>query len=228
MVESMSELMRRTLGEQVHLETVIAKGLWKARTDINQLENAILNLSINARDAMPNGGKLTIETIEHRTGRSACSREHDDVAAGQYVMIAVSDTGTGMPPEILERAYEPFFTTKPVGKGTGLGLSQVFGFVKQSLRPHRYRLGARTRHHGQDLPSTRAPGVRSRERRWPEATTTPQGSRHEVILLVEDEDRLRDVAALALSELGLRGDPRPVGSAGIGDSRRPPGRFRSC
>jgi signal transduction histidine kinase len=130
-VANMSELLQRTLGEKAAIETVLAAGLWWISIDANQLENAILNLAVNARDAMPDGGKLTIETANVFLDEPyAASRE--EVKPGQYAMIAVSDTGTGMSPATVRNAFEPFFTTKPVGKGTGLGLSQVYGFVKQS------------------------------------------------------------------------------------------------
>ena len=131
LVGGMSDLLRRSLGEQISIETVLAGGLWRVHADPNQLEVAILNLAVNARDAMPNGGKLTIETanidIDEPTADSGI-----DVISGQYVVVSVTDTGTGMSPDVLERAFEPFFTTKDVGAGTGLGLSQVYGFVKQS------------------------------------------------------------------------------------------------
>ena len=131
LVGGMSDLLRRTLGENIAVETVFAGGLWRTHADPNQLENALLNLSVNARDAMPDGGQLTIETANTHLDESYASGRHE-VTAGQYVMIAVSDTGTGMAPDIMGRIFEPFFTTKPVGKGTGLGLSQVYGFAKQS------------------------------------------------------------------------------------------------
>src|SRR3990167_3805079 len=131
LVGGMSELLRRTIGENVRVETVLAGGLWRTFADPTQLENAIVNLCVNARDAMPDGGKLTIETVNAHLDDSYAA-QHEDVAAGQYVMISVSDTGAGMPPEVVERAFDPFYTTKGAGRGTGLGLSQVHGFVKQS------------------------------------------------------------------------------------------------
>jgi PAS domain S-box-containing protein len=131
LVSGMSELLRRTLGEAVTVETVMAGGLWPAFVDPNQVESALLNLAVNARDAMLQGGKLTIET-GNTCLDADYARLHGDVAAGQYVFVAVTDTGTGMTPEVLERAFEPFYTTKEIGRGTGLGLSQVYGFVRQS------------------------------------------------------------------------------------------------
>lgn len=119
----MSDLLRRTLGELVEVETVLAGGLWPIFVDAPQLENALLNLAVNARDAMADGGKLTIETANAHLD-DAYARSHDEVTAGQYVMVAISDTGAGMPPDVIARAFDPFFTTKPLGEGTGLGLSR--------------------------------------------------------------------------------------------------------
>jgi signal transduction histidine kinase len=129
-MSEIADLLRRTLGN-IEVECVGAGGLWNVQADFAQLENAILNLALNARDAMPNGGKLTIETANVLLDDAYASR-HGDVEPGQYMMIAVTDTGCGMTPEQIERAFEPFYTTKPEGQGTGLGLSQVYGFVKQS------------------------------------------------------------------------------------------------
>jgi CheY-like chemotaxis protein len=127
----MDDLLRRALGENIEVETIVAGGLWNTIVDIHQLENVILNLAINARDAMPEGGKLTMELANGMLDDDYVAGLLD-VPAGQYVMLAVTDTGTGMPPDVLERAFDPFFTTKPEGSGTGLGLSMAYGFVKQS------------------------------------------------------------------------------------------------
>ena len=131
MVRSMDELLRRALGETIEVETSVAGGLWNAFVDSHQLENVVLNLAINARDAMPDGGRLTLE-LANSTLDERYVRPFPDVHAGQYVMLSVTDTGAGMSPEVLEHAFDPFFTTKPEGEGTGLGLSMAYGFVKQS------------------------------------------------------------------------------------------------
>jgi signal transduction histidine kinase len=130
-VSEMSELLRRTLGETIVIQTVLAGGLWRAFVDRPQLESAILNLAVNARDAMPDGGKLTLETSNAFLDQAYVDA-HTGLTPGQYVLVAVTDTGTGMTPEVQERAFDPFFTTKEVGTGTGLGLSQVYGFLRQS------------------------------------------------------------------------------------------------
>ncbi len=130
LIAEMQELIRRTMGPAIIAETVLAADLWPTLCDPNQLENAVLNLSINARDAMPNGGRLTTETANVRLDETA-ARERD-MAAGEYVAVCVTDTGVGMPPEVVARAFDPFFTTKPIGMGTGLGLSMIYGFARQS------------------------------------------------------------------------------------------------
>ena len=131
LIRGMDNLLRRTLQENIDIETVYAGGLWICEVDPGQLEGALLNLAINARDAMPDGGKLTIETANTQLDDSY-AHQHEEVRPGQYVLISVSDTGTGMPPSVVSRAFEPFFTTKQMGKGSGLGLSMVYGFAKQS------------------------------------------------------------------------------------------------
>lgn len=131
LIVNLDGMLRRTLGEHIHIELALGPDLQRAMIDRGQLENAILNLCLNARDAMPEGGRLTVET-ENAFLDAAPDRPHDEISPGEYVLIAISDTGTGMEPDILERAFEPFFTTKDVGKGSGLGLSMVYGFAKQS------------------------------------------------------------------------------------------------
>ena len=206
MVKSISELLRQTLGEATVLETVLAGGLWKTHADAGQLENAILNLAINARDAMPDGGKVTIETLNCYLDGDYVSK-YPDLVAGQYVMIAVSDEGTGMSPETMDRAIDPFFTTKAVGKGTGLGLSQVYGFVKQSKGHLKLysEIGHGTavkiylpRYFGSEQVADVSAAMRQPE--W-------RGASSGVILIAEDEDRIREVTTEALRELGYTALP---------------------
>ncbi|WP_313809000.1 CHASE3 domain-containing protein [Sphingobium sp.] len=201
LVGGMSELLRRTIGESIRVETVLAGGLWRASIDASQLEAAIINLCVNSRDAMPTGGRLTIETANAHLDDAYVAAQ-GDVAAGQYVMVSVTDSGTGMPPDVVERAFDPFFTTKGVGKGTGLGLSQVFGFIKQS-RGHvkiYSEPGEGTvikiylpRHYG---PEAVAGAVLTAP------TDLPRAKAEEIILVVEDEERVRHMSVDSLRELG--------------------------
>ena len=210
LVGGMCDMLDRTLGDAIQVECVYAAGLWRCYADPAEVENAILNLAINSRDAMEQGGKLTVETANAHIDDNY-ARARPDVAPGQYVLLCVSDTGVGMPQNVIERAFDPFFTTKPVGKGTGLGLSQVFGFAKQSGGHVAIysELGQGTtiklylpRFQGVDQAATQAG----------ESDTTPTGSLSEVILVVEDEQRLRHFAVDALRELGYTaisaGSPR--------------------
>ena len=160
LIANIEELLRRTVGPEIKVETVLAIGLWLALCDQNQLENAILNLCINARDAMPDGGRLIIETAN--TWLDDHGARERDMPPGQYVAICISDTGTGMPPDVLERAFDPFYTTKPTGQGTGLGLSMVYGFAKQSGGQVRTLLGSGRRHDRAPLSS---PALRRRRQR---------------------------------------------------------------
>jgi PAS domain S-box-containing protein len=200
-VSSMSELLRRTLGEAVAIETVLAGGLWRCFVDPSQLENALLNLAVNARDAMPVGGKLTLET-----GNTYLDQEyaaaHDEVTAGQYVMVAVSDTGGGMDAATIARAFEPFFTTKEQGKGTGLGLSQVYGFVKQSGGHVKIysELGRGTT---VKIYLPRYVSEGAPERIFDRSTPVVPGC-GEMVLLVEDDADVREFSASALTHLGYR------------------------
>ncbi len=202
LVGGMSELLRRTIGEAVRVETVLAGGLWRASIDAGQLESAILNLCVNARDAMPDGGKLTIETGNAHLD-DAYAASHNEVTAGQYVMVSVTDTGTGMPPDVVNRAFDPFFTTKGVGKGTGLGLSQVFGFVKQS-RGHVKIYSEPGEGTVIKMYLPRFYGAEGGASDYASATPTdlPRAQGEEIILVVEDEDRVRHMSVDSLRELG--------------------------
>ncbi|MFN4282510.1 MAG: ATP-binding protein [Alphaproteobacteria bacterium] len=201
MISGMSELLRRSISESVHIETVLAGGLWRTHVDPSQLENALLNLAVNARDAMPEGGRLTIETSNaDLDARYAAA--HSDVAAGQYVLIAVTDTGAGMPPQVIARAFDPFFTTKSAGQGTGLGLSQVHGFIKQS--------GGHVKIYSEVGQGTtiklylpRFLGDAEREQA-PAGVSLPLSQTHETVLVVEDEESVRNVTVDMLAELGYR------------------------
>jgi PAS domain S-box-containing protein len=200
LIAGMSELLHRTLGETVEVETVRASGLWKVEADPNQLENAILNLAVNARDAMPNGGKLTIETANTHLDRAYVS-QNAEVAPGQYVVICVSDTGSGMDEETVTRAFEPFFTTKEVGKGTGLGLSMVYGFVKQSgghLKIYsELDQGTTVKIYLPRLIAADAP-----EEEEAQQAIVPEGAREEIILVCEDDEDVRAYSLEVLRELG--------------------------
>jgi signal transduction histidine kinase/CheY-like chemotaxis protein len=200
LVANMSELLRRTLGEGIVIETVLAGGLWRTHADPGQLENAVLNLCVNARDAMDGNGRLTIETLNTHLDEDYVA-QHAGVAAGQYCAIVITDNGPGMPEDVIDRAFEPFFTTKSVGKGTGLGLAQVYGFVRQS--GGHVKIYSET---GQGtavkiyLPRYFGPA----EVPAPARTDAelPRGRPGELILAVEDEDQVRRMTIDALQELG--------------------------
>ncbi|MDN3273432.1 PAS domain-containing protein [Frankia sp. RB7] len=200
LVMGMEELIRRTVGPEIALEVVTAGGLWATFIDASQLENALLNLCINARDAMPEGGRITIETAnrwldEHGAGER-------DLQPGQYVSLCVTDTGTGMAADVIGRAFDPFFTTKPIGQGTGLGLSMVYGFVRQSGGQVRIysEVGQGTtmclylpRHYGKEADKPSALAIKS--------TARPQASH--TILIVDDEPSIRMLLTDALEEIGF-------------------------
>ena len=201
LVAGMSDLLAHSIGADIRLETVLAGGLWRVEIDPNQLENVILNLAVNARDAMPDGGRLTIETQNaHLDDRYAATNA--GVAAGQYVMLAVTDTGVGMPEAVIAKAFDPFFTTKEVGKGTGLGLSQVYGFVKQS--------GGHVKIYSEPGHGTtvkvylaRRDGAAAEELPAPVlATALAAGDERDTVLVVEDEPGVRAFTTEALTELG--------------------------
>jgi len=201
LVAGLSDFLRRTLGEAVALETVLAGGLWRTFADPNQLENALLNLALNARDAMPKGGKLTIETANCYLDDAYVGALAEPVEAGQYVMIAVADTGAGMDRATRDRAFDPFFTTKETGKGTGLGLSQVYGFVRQSGGHVKIysELGEGTTVKVYLRRDTREEDLGAGEKQSEEAA---RAIGTETILVVEDDLALRGYTTEILGELG--------------------------
>ena len=201
LISSMEELVRRSIGPSITLEIVLAVGLWPCFVDPNQLENAILNLAINARDAMPEGGRLTMETAKSRVDETA-ARERD-MAPGQYVTICVTDSGCGMPPEVIARVFDPFFTTKPPGQGTGLGLSMIYGFCKQS--------GGQVRVNSQVGEGTTVKLFLPRHRGEAEETFEPaerqalhKAASGDTVLVVDDEPTVRMLVADTLAELGYQ------------------------
>jgi signal transduction histidine kinase/ActR/RegA family two-component response regulator len=222
LVAGMSDMLHRTLGEDIHIEVVAAGGLWRAHADAHQLENAILNLAVNARDAMPEGGKLTIETGNAWLDDTyAATRE--EVRPGQYVVLAVTDSGSGIAPDILAKVFEPFFTTKPTGKGTGLGLSQVYGFAKQSgghvaiySEPGQ---GTTVKIYLPRLPDALA--AAAPEQPAPLEAAVPPGQ-GETILVVEDDQMVRAFACTALEEAGYRVLAAEDGPTALEIARRHP------
>ncbi|GJE74941.1 CHASE3 domain-containing protein [Methylorubrum suomiense] len=193
-------LLRRTLGEHIEVRYVETAGLWPAMADAAQLESAVLNLALNARDAMPGGGRLTIE-LGNTVLDQEYARHHAEVVPGDYAMVAVSDTGHGMTPEVVARVFEPFFTTKPDGKGTGLGLAMVFGFVKQS-DGHVKIYSEPGEGTTVKLYLPRAAGVAAAALRSSAPVELPRGSA--TVLVVEDEAAVREIACAILSDLGYR------------------------
>ncbi|MEA2995694.1 MAG: hypothetical protein QOG74_1243 [Alphaproteobacteria bacterium] len=206
LVASMSELLRRTVGEAVAIETVLAGGLWPTLIDANRLENVLVNLVVNARDAMPNGGRVTIETANVYLDEAYAAR-FGDISAGQYVSLCVSDTGSGIAAELLPRVFEPFFTTKQHGEGSGLGLAMVHGFVKQSGGHVRLYSevgqGTTVKIYLPRLASVDTVLAAPPERPQPNATLQ-RARRSESVLLVEDNQSVRDYARSALEDLGYR------------------------
>lgn len=212
LMRGIEELVRRTVGPGVRVEVVETSGLWPTLVDPNQLENAVLNLCINARDAMPNGGALTIETANKWLDERA-ARKHD-LPVGQYVSVCVTDTGTGMTPEVIAKAFDPFFTTKPMGEGTGLGLSMIYGFARQSGGQVRMysEIGQGTTiclylpRHGEDAE------VEERPTDSGNADATATG---EVVLVIDDDPTIRMLIAEVLAEAGYAVVEAPDGPAGL-------------
>ncbi|OSI78665.1 PAS domain S-box protein [Bradyrhizobium canariense] len=201
LVNGLSDMIHRTLGETIDVETVLGAGVWRVEADPAELEAAVINLAVNARDAMTNGGRLTIETSNAHIDEAYVA-SHTEVVPGQYVAVAVTDTGVGMDSKTVAQAFEPFFTTKAVGKGTGLGLSQVYGFVKQS--------GGHVKIYsevGQGttvklyLPrlATQAAGAEQVE-----SNPSPEAAQEETVLVLEDDDEVRAYSVETLRELGYR------------------------
>jgi NO-binding membrane sensor protein with MHYT domain/CheY-like chemotaxis protein len=205
LVANVGKLLRRTLGEHIVVQTVATPSLWPANVDRAQVETSLINLCINARDAMPEGGRLTIETRNVTLDREYVLQQEDDIAAGDYVLLSVTDTGSGMPPEIVKRVFEPFFTTKEVGKGTGLGLSMVYGFMRQSNGHIRIysEVG-----HGTSVKMyfARSAAVAPA----PVRSKAPAGG-SERILVVEDEEAVRAIVGEQLHSLGY--DVKMAGNA---------------
>jgi PAS domain S-box-containing protein len=203
LITNLADLLQRTLGETIDLETVSGAGLWRTLADINELENTLVNLAVNARDAMPEGGRLTIETSNAYLDPEYVAGIPEPLPAGQYVLIAVTDTGMGMPAETLAQVFEPFFTTKDAGKGTGLGLSQVYGFVRQS--------GGHVRIYSEVGDGTTVkiylPRLISEQTNDDEERASGPAAVHggmETILVVEDHEDLRSYSTAVLRELGYR------------------------
>ncbi|WP_338665729.1 PAS domain S-box protein [Pararoseomonas sp. SCSIO 73927] len=212
LISGMEELIRRTVGPAVAVEVVGTAGLWPVLVDPNQLESALLNLCINARDAMPDGGRITVETA-NRWMDEHMARERD-LPPGQYLSLCVTDTGTGMTPEVIERAFDPFFTTKPLGQGTGLGLSMIYGFVRQSGGQIRIysEIGQGTtvclylpRHHGAEDAAESAAAL----------AAAPRAERGETVLIVDDEPTVRMLVTEVLQELGYTALEAGDGTAGL-------------
>lgn len=196
-VAAMDDMLRRALGEEIEVETMVSGGLWNSFADPTQIENALLNLAINSRDAMEGTGKLTIE-VGNAFLDDSYSRTHPEVTAGQYVVLAVSDTGSGMTPDVIEQAFEPFFSTKPEGKGTGLGLSMVYGFVKQS--------GGHVKIYSEIGEGTTIklylPRSFQSEDRVANVDNAPAVGGTETILVAEDDEGVRATVVEMLTDLG--------------------------
>jgi len=212
LVAEMEDMLSRTVGPEISIEVIGAEGLWSTLIDPNQLENALLNLCLNARDAMPDGGRLTIETENCHS--DAMALRDEDLPPGQYVSLRVRDTGSGMSAEIVSRAFDPFFTTKPIGMGTGLGLSMIYGFVRQS--GGRVSITSRIGRGTQvSLHLPRHEGAADVARPLAEATRPAPAKRIETILVVDDEPTLRMLVAEVLEDRGYAAIACSDGTAGL-------------
>ena len=212
LVAGMQELIQRTVGPSILIEVVGLSGLWPALVDPSQLENSLLNLCINARDAMPDGGRITIETANRWLDERAAKKQ--DIPEGQYLSVCVTDTGTGMPPEVVARVFEPFFTTKPIGAGTGLGLSMIFGFAQQS--------GGQVRVYSEVAKGTtvciyfpRHYGEVSADDHSDRPKMLPRSEQGETVLVVDDESTIRMLVADILEELGYTAIEAGDSAAGL-------------
>jgi CheY-like chemotaxis protein len=212
LVSGMHDMIQRTVGPGIPVEAVGAGGLWPVLVDPSQLENSLLNLCINSRDAMPDGGRITIETANRWLDERA-AREHD-IPEGQYLSLCVTDTGTGMSPEVIARVFEPFYTTKPIGEGTGLGLSMIYGFAKQS--------GGQVRIYSEVGKGTtvciylpRHYGEIDDEAHPPESRELPRSGQGETVLVVDDEPTVRMLITDILEELGFTAVEAADSAAGL-------------
>ena len=211
LVGGMEELVQRTVGPEIAVETTAPGGLWRTLVDPGQLENALLNLCINARDAMPAGGRITIETGNRWLDAQAANER--ELEPGRYVSLSVSDTGTGMPPDVIAKAFDPFFTTKPIGQGTGLGLSMIYGFARQS--------GGQVRIHSEVGQGTtvrlylpRYLGDEESLEPPPELSDAPRAKQGETVLVVDDEPTVRMLVAEVLEDLGYTAIEAADGATG--------------
>ena len=202
LIHSLEDLLSRTKGDHIELQLQLAENIWRVNTDVSQLENALLNLVINARDAMPDGGELRIETANaYLDGSEITTLE--PVNAGDYVMIAVSDNGTGMTPSVLAKAFDPFFTTKPIGQGTGLGLSMIYGFAQQS-GGHVSLFSLPGRGTSVRLYLPRLHSTEEEKEPAPVVSEAPAAIAGETVMLVEDDPAVRMLVLDLLNELGYR------------------------
>ncbi|MGN6621863.1 MAG: ATP-binding protein [Sphingomonas sp.] len=220
LIAGMNEFLCRTVGPAIEVEVVEAAGLWTTLIDPNQMENALLNLCINARDAMPEGGRITIETANKWLDQKAA--QDRDLAPGQYVALSVTDTGTGMAPDTIKRAFDPFYTTKPMGEGTGLGLSMIYGFARQSNGQVRIysELGEGTTI---TLYFPRAYADEERDGIPVEHHSLPTEAKGETVLVVDDEPAIRALITDVLTDLGYRTLEADNGPDGLALFKRQPG-----